>query len=416
MFEASLRYNNFNNNHPIETVPNNYDSLVVEGHLLSHAKKAAPPRLKQLAEDHGTVYYIDPALSDFHHQDNFVGDNGIKGWHQKYLSDLGDPVQSLVEDETELEPANLSTDTIIELARQEVQFQETIVPESLEKHSGKYEEFDPDQYAPEAIVPWYYQIESKADIQINRDILRASLDEASQSVKPCLHVGKPFLHRDGHIDSLVDVVDLEGISQCFLWVDDMGKHNTSESDYYRITKLVDELSNAGIEPHFLYGDYFATISAHFGAGGTTYGTMYAEDAKERTDTPSGGGGMLNRYYTDPVKDFLKIPATVDVMRRADADICDCEVCQRHLDDWSDLLDMDDDDDQNMQAFLGKHHLLIRWKQIRKVESESLDETLDRLRGDYDEFIQHYSRSPQVSPKKTLDYIQRWRNAVNRYSE
>lgn len=217
-----------------------------------------------------------------------------------------------------------------------------------------------------------------------------------------------------HPTDLVELLRSHDINQCFIWIENLDKQETGQPDYERVASLVMALDKAGISPHFYYGDYFATLLSHLGLSGTTYGSMYGEEASERRKRRPGDG-VAHRYYVGGVKDFLKIPAAVDLQRTVGAEMCSCDVCSRQFETWSDLADRDQDDDENIQALLKKHHIQTRWKQIQEVESQSLSETLERIDSDYRNYITPFSKSNQIANTKTLNYLPRWKNAIESVS-
>ncbi|HZD43497.1 MAG TPA: hypothetical protein VE134_05500, partial [Methanomicrobiales archaeon] len=118
---------------------------------------------------------------------------------------------------------------------------------------------------------------------------------------------------------------------------------------------------------------------------------------------------------DGVKNFLKIPAAVDIQQALGANMCPCEVCSRQFETWTDLADRFQNNDENIQALLKKHHIQVRWEQIRQVESESLSETLKRVKSAHGQYIIPFSASNQIADSKKLDYLLRWKGAIEAVS-
>jgi hypothetical protein len=61
--------------------------------------------------------------------------------------------------------------------------------------------------------------------------------------------------------------------------------------------------------------------------------------------------------------------------------------------------------------LKKHHLNVRWQQIREIESESLDDTLEWVEEDFQRYNKAFRASRQVADGKDLDYLHRWKGAI-----
>jgi hypothetical protein len=417
MFEATLRYNSNSDKHPVATSGESLDSLLIPGKMLAANSKALPTNLRNWYDSYNLEYYIQPTLFDFRVGDNFRDSSGsVRTWHWDYATEVDRLLEELLAKQDNVDATDLSANQLRQLTISSVEFQESFVPNQLEAETGKYESIsDPEKYSPKAVIPWFQQIRDGRDLKVNEDILDVATDVSELPLKPCLFLTKEALHSDSLPDQLTELFTSRDIDQCFLWIENLDKQETGEPDYERIASLVANLDGAGISPHFYYGDYFATLLSHLGLTGTTYGTMYGEEASERRERRKGDG-VAHRYYVDAVKDFLKIPAAVDLQGTVGADMCSCEVCSRQFGTWADLADRYQDDDENIQALLKKHHIQVRWKQIQQVESESLSETLDRLDADYREYITPFSQSNQISNAKTLDYLPRWKNALESVSE
>lgn len=411
MFEATLRYSSNSEKQAVETSGDVLDSLIIPGKMLAANSKALPNNLRNYSDKYGLDYYIQPTLYDFRVGANFREDGSIRSWHQKYIDEIGETLETILKRERNVNVANLSEANVRKLTEKSVEFQENFVPNKLADEADRYDPVDNlDQYRPEALIPWFQRINLSGDIDHNDQILRYAVDAATMPLKPCLFFTQSAIRSDPRRTEVLEMVSRHNIDQCFLWVEDLHKKDTTQSMYKEIASFVVELSENGIEPHFFYGDYFATMLSHLGATGTTYGVMYGEEGEEKRE-PRSGDGVIGRYYVDGVKDFLKVVAAVDVQQRVGADVCSCDVCSRQLETWSDLTDRDQDDDKNVQAILKKHHLNVRWRQIRSVEEESLDETLKSVERDFEKYNQAFRTSRQVADGKSLDYLHRWKGAI-----
>lgn len=410
MFEATLRYNSNRDKQTIEGTEECLDSLLVPGKMVAANEKAIPAGLKKYQEESGVKYYIEPTVIDFRVGSNFRDENGIRSWHWAYVEAVGPALEEPLTERTHVDASDLERETVESITAADIEFQETFVPEKVEEYAGKYETIDePDTYQPAAVIPWFHKVRSHDDLAVNEVILDAADDAATMSLKPCLFTTKGFIRVLEQREALVDLLRNRTVDECFLWVEALGKHDTRESDYVAVAELVSALAEAGVTPHFYYGDYFATLLSHVGAGGTTYGVMYGEEAVEQQERKEGGG-ILSRYYVPQVKDFIQIPATVDIQQRVGAEMCECDVCQRQFDTWQDLAERQESD-ENIQTPIEKHHLRVRWRQIRAIEEGSIDSSLEALDEAYSKYTPAFAASNQVSGTKALDYLPRWRSAV-----
>lgn len=412
MFEATLRYNSNSDKQPVETSGEYLDSLLIPGRMLSANAKALPSDLKNYADEYGIEYYVEPSLPDFRVGNDFRDETeSLRKWHAKYADQIGTRLKSLLAEQRTVDPSDLTDGDIHTLTAASVAFQEDFVANQLEEERGRYDGVDdPEKYRPQAVIPWFHKIQTQEDLHVNDTILDAAEDSATLPLKPCLFVKKSVLRHAENRNQLVKLLQSHDITQCFVWVEGLDKHETSEREYVHIAEFTNSLVAEGISPHFFYGDYFATVLSHLGVVGTTYGTMYGEEGEERRESRSGDG-VATRYYLDEVRDFVKIPAAVDLQQRVGAAMCACDVCTRQFETWQDLAALVQDPDENVQAPMKKHHLRVRWRQVQDVTSESIDETLERLHADYRRYSPAYSASNQVAGSKTIDHLQRWRNAV-----
>ena len=410
MFEATIRYNNFNDSEILKTVPECYDSLLIPGKMVSHSTKSLPTRIRNLVDDYGTSYYIDPTLPDFRIGNNFREDGQIKNWHVKYIDEIGAGLGDLLEQNGNVDASKITAEQREDIVRSAVRFQEQAIPNRIADNASKYEDIENlSNYEPAAVIPWYHKIRSDDDVRINDHVLNVATDEANLPLKPCIFVTQEYVQQLSGRQKILDILAENNIEQCFIWIEDLDKRETGQQVYKQIIEFVKSLSSAGIDSHFFYADYFATMISHFGLKGATYGSMYAEEAGEK-ETGTSGGGSMSRYYVEPIKDFMKIPAAVEIQQNADAPMCNCRVCSRQFESWSDLIERKESD-ENIQAPIKKHHLIMRWNQIQEVENQSLDETISNCKEDFDDYIEPYNYSRQISPTKEPDYMPRWINAI-----
>lgn len=415
MFETTLRYNSLNNKHAVEGELSRFDSLAIDAKMLAYSKKALPQFINNLRTERSVEYYIDPIVSDFRAGDDFrFADGTLRGWYDAYVEALGDPMKSVLLNQNNANPRNLDEKTIQEISRSVVLFQEEFVADQVQEEAGKYDEVDTEGIGPKAVVPWHHRINEVEDLGPNHTILETAVEESTIPVKACIHTTKTYIRDQTNPTSLAEFLLEYDVDECFILIEELGKHETVQSTFANAIDLVYDLSQAGLRPHFYYGDYFSNLLAYFGLGGTTYGVMYGEEYRETLEY-TGQGGMSMRYYVDQIKDFLKVPAAVELMQRTGTDLCECDVCQRQFDDWIDVIALQESDD-NLMNPIQKHYVECRWRHARQVEEKSFDEVVDQLESDYEEYILPYSSSNQISPSKSFDYLPRWINAVKDRSE
>lgn len=410
MFETTLRYNSPNNKHAVEGELARFDSVMIDGKMLAHSSKAIPQLIYRLRNERSIEYYVEPILSQFRKGNNFrYADGTLKSWHEKYVQEIGDPLKEHLRSETNADPRRMEEDKIRDITLSSLLFQEEFIKNQVEEESGKYEEVDTEDLLPKAVIPWHHRINEAEDLAPNRTILETAVEESVVPVKPCIHTTKEFIRDTGNRTALAELTTAYDLDECFLLVEELGKHSTFESTYKNVIDLVYDLSEAGVEPHFFYGDYFSNMLSYFGLGGTTYGVMYGEEYSESTERTKQSG-MLNRYYVDQIKDFLKVPAAVEFMQRIDADMCECDVCQRSFEDWQDII-RHQESDEALMNHLQKHYVECRWRHARQVEEDSFTDAVEKLQANFEDYIEDYSRARQISPNKDFEYMPRWINVL-----
>lgn len=415
MFETTLRYNSPNNKHAVEGELARFDSVIIDGKMLAYSSKAIPQLIYSLRNERSIEYYVEPILSQFRRGNDFrYADGTLKSWHDKYVEELGDPLKRHLRSETNADPRRMEEDDIRDITLSSVLFQEEFIKSQVEEESGKYEDVDTEGLLPKAVIPWHHRINETEDLGPNRTILETAVEESVVPVKPCIHTTKEFIRDTSNRTALTELATTYDLDECFLLVEELGKHSTFESTYKNVIDLVYDLSEAGVEPHFFYGDYFSNMLSYFGLGGTTYGVMYGEEYSESTER-TDQSGMLNRYYVDQIKDFLKVPAAVEFMQRIDADMCECDVCQRNFEDWQAII-RHQESDEALMNHLQKHYVECRWRHARQVEEDSFSDAVEKLRSEFEDYVEDYSRARQISPNKDFEYMPRWINVLEDRTE
>ncbi|MDS0261879.1 hypothetical protein NDI56_20960 [Haloarcula sp. S1CR25-12] len=420
MFETIVRYKAPNERSIFEDHHEKWDSALVSAHLLANSKKRVPKLLADLIEERSLSYYIDPILAEFRQGKSFRYENGnLRPWHEDYANELGDPFKRLLEDPGTVNARFLETETIEQIAQDAIEFQETIVYRRLDEHLGKYETLDVsrEEAKPDAVIPWAHKLEKDQDYDAFRTIISASKVQATRPLRPVVYTSTAKIGRGKNRTELVNLLSNEDIGECFLLFEDLDKHETNESEYKHIIDFVYDLASVGIDPYFYYGDFFANLLHDFGLKGTAYGTLHGEKYSEsiKPKSKSSSSAISSRYYADKVKDFLQIQAVVDTMSRADEPVCDCEFCSRHFENWRDLAELDQADEDEvetaLQTVVMKHRILTRWEHARLVEEDEVEDVVENLQTDFKEIASEYRSSQQVASRKELQYMQRWRKAV-----
>lgn len=407
-FENTLQYVTFGDKTQVVDHVDLYDTLLLPSHLLAGGQKSVPTLIWNLIDDHDVKYYIDPTVTEFREGSSFrKADESIKQWHDKLINELGEPISTNLESEGNLIFERMSADDQTEAVKSVCRFQEEFIERKVKETFDKYA---PDLVAegirPKAIIPWYTKIKDYPHIESNRAMIELSKDHTDLPIKPVLHVSKNFISNPTARADIASFLDELGIEDTFLWVDDLNKAYSTESEYYDVIDLVARIAENDVSPQFLYGDYFSNLLYFFGLRGTSYGTYYREHKAEQVGSGGGGGGSLQRYYFNPIKEFINITDAVSIARDGEADIPEFEP----LSEWGDLFK---EEFGSNHDYLKAHYIRSRANHKMEIQNERLDALLTNL----EEIHQLYE--PIVATKgtvKTADHLETWGNAIERFKE
>lgn len=417
MFEATVQYSSSSPQPTVETSTEYIDSLLLTGRHLAKNTGSLASLIKEHSDKSGLDYYVEPTLIEFRTGTNFLDDDGFADWHEAYIDAVGDPLSGLFEERTYLRPPELGETAFEAAVRADVKFQQRTIPDELRNTFVEHDQnHDPEDYRPAAVIPWFYKIQTGSDLKYNEIALSAAEQVAECPIKPCIFTSKEFLTEPDHRDRIMEILASRAYEECFLWVENLSKHETRHSTYHAVADLVQSLSEHGVGVHMYRGDHFATLLRHLGATGTTYGVLYGEDRKEKEEQSDGAPG--GRYYYPDVTDFLKPGAAVDLGKESGRPMCECEVCQRSFGDWDGLAqrvrESETDDDTNIKAPLQKHHLRVRWRLIRQAGTETPEESVERIRQVHDDYEDVYRESAQVASHKDLSYLEQWASVLEEF--
>lgn len=400
-FENTLQYVTFADRTQVENRTDDYDTLLVTSHLLAGGQKAVPTLLKKIIEEKNVEYYVDPSSTEFRHGRNFRDSDGsLREWHSKLVDALGDPFEQLREEQQNFVFEDLSSDEQQEAVRAVCDFQDSFVKRLVEQEAGKYfEVLNMGDLGPRAIVPPYVLINDYGEVLINEEVIQLANRFSERQLKPCVHVTKGFIDGVDARKAIVESISGFDIPEVFIWIDGLSKTETTVDDYVNTIRLVGRFSKAGIDPHFLYGDFFSNLLYYFGLRGTSYGTYYRESNSEEWGQGGGSGGTLQRFYFDPVKDFLSIPDTIALAQQRG------EQLPNHgmLNTWESLFEAGEDHD-----FLKNHYIKTRKEHKRNVQSEDIGEQMEEITRQNRRYGQLLL---DVGTNKDADHLRKWHGSI-----
>jgi len=410
MFENSLRYNHTGEWRAIERTRDYYDSLVIPAHhAVTKADDIAGLLNNQIGSD--VEYYIDPVLPRYRKGDGFRTEEGdLSKWHQLLVDRYGDPISRILNEQRNLSLLDLDDSERRSVVQTQCELQLELIEEAGEDKLAKY--FDVEtELRPRAVVPWYIKITRPENIALNEQIINIASESVEAPIKPCIFVSLTALNRSEIRREIVKMLERVGVEEAFLWFEEMGKREAEIMDYAAASELIYSLSQNGVSPHFFYGNYFAQLTSYLGNEGTTFGVAYQESRAERTavgDNGGGGGDGANRYYFDPVKEFLNFQEAESLGDQFDVPICSCPACQERMDQWADVYKFDGN--YNAQR---RHYI---WNQDRyrdDIESKTLEEQLDDLETAHEKYDSELSNSGTAAEPH---HLIKWRGGISHFVE
>ena len=406
MFENSLHYVAFNDRECVERAVDDYDSLIIQTHIVVGGQGQITPRLNRLYQDEDIEFYIDPAITQLRVGDYFRDDDGeLSEYWKKWAKQVGDPVYSHLKQHRNLSATDFSEDERQAISKSLCDLQENFVKNSAIREADKYAQISA-SLGPKAVIPWYTQITDSSDIAQNRELIENFQQYADTPVKPCIWVSKSFLKDSEGIQSIANLLEEVDVSEAFIWVDELSKKNTTVREYANTTRLTEEISNRDIDPHFLYGNYFVTLLRYFGAKGTGFGKYFLESRSEKTT--GGGSGDLTRYYFEPAQEFLNITDVDRLVQKEEPELCDCRVCKVELDDWEDIFRVGDD-----KLFLQRHFVSSKRIHSKKTEENSLKDLLKELKSAKRTYGSELERTKS---SKNAYHLTKWTAGIEHYVE
>lgn len=405
MFENTVHYLSWSDRPALDQAAEEFDSVMLTSHLALAGRGTVPTFVNRLSEDHDVDFYIDPALKQLRAGDHFrdTESGELTPWYSKLVEYHGGPLPDILDRKQNLRFADLSDSETRDLVESVCEFQENFIEDVANEQASKYVTVS--DLKPAAIVPWYIKIDGYGDIRTNEEIIEHAQHSTEITLRPCIFVTKRFLKDANARKAIVEMVSDNDIGEVFLWIE--GLDNSGEtgiSDYMNATRLVTRCSEAGVNPYFLYGSYFANLLGYFGLKGTGFGVNHSESKEEKLGGRGGGGGK--RYYFDPAKVFLSPPEAVRIAKRRQAPLCGCSICGTTVSSWDDVFELVDE-----QADLREHYISCRNEQRDHVSATDLEPLLDELQeafGTYGDLL------AGTDSTKDAIHLKKWHVAVREF--
>jgi len=407
MFENSVHYLSWADRPALNQCPNEYDSVILPSHLVLAAQGTVPTFVNTLSDDHDIDFYIDPAITQLRAGDNFrKSESGeLRSWISQMVGYHGDAVERILEQEQNLKYPDLSDSEAQALVESVCEFQENFIEDAADQAAGKYVTVS--DLKPNAVIPWYIKIRGYSDIMTNEKIIKYAKQATDLPLRPCIFVTKQFINDVNARKSITEMLDENDISEVFLWIEDLdNSEGTDITDYLNATRLVKRCSDSEIDPHLLYGSYFANLLAYFGLKGVGFGVNHSESKEEKLENRGGGGD--SRYYFESAKVFLSPPEAVRIAEAKDAPPCNCSICKPTVSSWDDVFQLADD-----QSDLQEHYISCRNQHSSRIRSADLETLLDKVEAAYDIYG---SLLGGTDSSKDALHLKKWHLSIRKFVE
>ncbi|WP_208587279.1 hypothetical protein [Gracilibacillus suaedae] len=332
----------------IDEFKNEFDLLVINGNMISHASKA----ISKFVATRRFSYIIDPLTHSLQHDIQYIkGKNGkIKSSIQKMVDNYSDFVkEKIVDQERVLVPSDFEDESILQNFTSKVlDFQKNHVIETSKKRDYyKYLQYAKVTFEPKWLIVPYFMMNTKNYnkwIEINVRMIDFSLEEYElDRIAAQIVIEKDILEDSYYIEDIIDKYSSYGIRNLLLWVDDFSAFESSRLLLNNFCKLIKGFSDNGINVYNLYGDYFSVLLCHENSKAKLQGVCHGiEYGEKRAIVPVGGGIPVNKYYLYPIHQRIEYGRVATLLRfleilpdnyeRYYRDICNCEQCKEIIDD------------------------------------------------------------------------------------
>lgn len=389
----------------VEKTSANYDSLIISAHFAAKHPDIVSGKLSLLPD---VEYYIEPRLPEYRRGDNFWDTKGkeVSQWDRALLEYYGDPLESELMSIGNLDPNLLGSSDTSSILESCCDFQE----QYLERNgSEKLSHFglDVDPQPPKAVIPWFVQVSSHDDLELTKSLCKSALEYTNLPVKPCIWVKRSFITSYENRVKIAACLDELPVSESFILIDELDKRDTKNGHYQSAIDLIMQISNVGVDPHFLNGDYFANLLSYFGLRGVGFGANYSDSRSEKLESrPSGGPPP--RYYLPDLKEYLDPTDVQKVGEDLQTETCQCSFCSNRMSKWEDIHKF-----ANEQEKLSRHHIACRHDESKEIESKDLETLLNDLESSYETYSESVGNMEIAAG---TNHLREWPRSIRAYIE
>lgn len=315
-----------------------------------------------------------------------------------------DFLESILLAEGNLNVSKIERSQIVRLAEQSCEFQRNYLDNNTEELLSRYG-VDSDPPRPNAIIPWFIQIRDEDSLDSTIEIAQITSDLANYPIRTCYWIDLGYILSSENRQKIADSVEEIPGSEMFVLIDGLEKRMSERGHYMAVIDLIYEISNKGMTPYFLHGDYFSYLLGYFGLRGSGVGIIYSESRSEKLES-TDGGGPGNRYYFPELKEFLDPTDAQNLGEEHSTDLCNCPVCGEYMDSWADIHKFAIERNE-----LVRHHLAVRELEADAIGDSDLQNLLDELTRHHDTYEESVSNMG-IAPG--TDHLETWSDSIQQY--
>ncbi len=270
-----------------------------------------------------------------------------------------------------LQPTDLTTPIITDMAKSVVTFQKEFSAQSAEKVE-KYakilgEDVEKDYSGPQFLLPPYFRSSSRSDpwYPISLSLASAAASEKEgYKLAAVIHLTSDFPESDFELLAS-DYAD-DNFDGLIIFINDLREYFAPQSVLTQYARLVEALRQTQKPLLGLFGGFFTLMLRKIGLGCFSNGVGYGES---RNSGYHAGGQAVRRYYVPKLHRYftdIEAQSIVDIVNEPWI-LCRCSMCEgsRRITDLTsqELLD---------------HFLNIRFAELEHAQDNDLTSILDEL--------------------------------------
>lgn len=435
-----------------------YDAVVINANMIAFSPKALANFI--VKKTTSKPFFIDPITHAFQHNQSFIcnKDGNIKKSISKLIDLYGDNLKDKICTEGEkdylpkqrLFPDDIDSDFIESFTKNVLDFQKKV---SQEKRADEYKDYidfanEEDssleletRFEPEFLVAPYFYIDDIVWLEKNiKMIEKAKEIESEKNVFAQIVIDKKFIEKAVAGDGDELSVIINAYKDCsadgfLIWIDDYSEHHEISKNLIEYGKLLKGIkSNSTKKIYSLYGSYFSIMLTHSEIeilDGVCHGLEYGE---ARAVVPVGGGIPTAKFYYYPLHkrideaEMFNFLTTTEKVTDYSTDICDCTVChsifngKNFVEKFNENFGNTEETRVKMRngGFITRHYpstktkdnslrhyLLMKLKEFKQVKTGDLNDLIDKLKNDYEEYSKYFNSSDTkhlIEWQKALDEL------------